>query len=320
MKNSSFSAPGSVILAGEYGMLFGKPALASAVNLHTTINCSSKIKGRLLDGISQLIVIEAKKYLKKHNLFIDQEEYFFQITSEIPDSETFGYIDAKVVALTAQTVKIFSKKSFTNEEIHTIAYQTEKKLNKKELGIHCTASFFGGLIYYRKEFEFLKNISALNMKFPDVIERRLFFVDTGESEESIQDLENFVSNGYNSNTKKIESIFQEMEKTVKRLVVSIAKEDYRFFQECIKQAEQLLEDLDIVSAFTKKVIRDIDQFGRAKVVGKGGRKNRSGYLLVCSEDERRLKEIINRYKLSYFKFNQSQKGLTQKINEKNHTS
>lgn len=305
----SFSAPGSVIVAGEYAMFFGKPAIATAIDLYATSRLISRHSKKSVDTILSSVEDETKQYLKKHNLLGNSTSYAFEVTSDIPHDDTFGYTDAIIMALVALILNNSSKKDFSNEEIHTIAYHIEKKIHKKELGIHCIASSFGGLVYYRKEFEFLKNISALNMRIPKGVEQFLFFVDTGKAVESDEELENFVGKSYNADTKKIETIFQQIEKTVKRMVVSIAKEDRIFFKESIKQSERSLEDLGVVSGFTKRVVRDIEEFGTAKIIGNGGRKNRSGYLLVYAEKEAELKKIINRYKLSYFPLRQSAKGL-----------
>ena len=306
MNRLCFSAPGSIILAGEHTIFFGKPVLACAIDLRTTMSCSEKIQNNSLDTISQLIFDEIIRYLKKNNLYKNQKEHFFQITSEIPKSETFGYLDAKTVALTACIIKYYSKKPFTNEEINNLAYQTEKKINNKKLGIHCTASSFGGLIYYRKEFEFLKNISSLNVKIPKIIEEHLFFIDTGKVNKSYEELENYIGRLYNTDTKKTEFIFNEIEKVTKRLVIAIVKEDTGFFKKSIKQLEQLLENLGIVCEFTKYVIRDIEEFGVAKIIG-------NGFLFVYSEDVDKLKKLVEKYNLSYFKFQQSVKGLVQRI-------
>lgn len=302
MKNLSFSAPGSVILAGEYGMLYGKPALASAIDLFTTINYSEKIKDNSLDETSEFIINEIKNYFKKNDLLINQKEYFFNIVSSIPDNRTFGYLDSKVVALTACIISNFSKKTLTKEEIHNLAYQIIKKINKKELGIHCTASTFGGLVYYRREFEFLKNISFLNMKIPKGIEEHLFLINTGKANESNEELENYVGKLYNTNTKKTESIFQDIEKATKRFLVSMIKEDKEFFKRCIIEHGHLLEELGVVSRLTQRIVRDIEEFGGAKIIG-----NR--FLLSYCENEQHLKKIINKYRLTYFPFKQSAIGL-----------
>ncbi len=150
------------------------------------------------------------------------------------------------------------------------------------------------------------------MKIPKTIEENLFILDTGKAEESNEELENFVGKLYNTYTKKTESIFNEIEKTTKRLVVAMAKEDKNFFKENIKRHERLLEDLGVVSEFTKRVIKDIEQFDETKIIGNGGRKNRSGFLLSYCENEQELKKIIGKYKLSYFPFRQSVKGLEEK--------
>lgn len=312
MKNISFSAPGSVILVGEYALLFGKPALASAMNFFSTAFYSQKIQNSK-DNTIQSLEMEIKGYLKKRNLLNEEKSCHIQFTSDIPAGDTFGYDDTKIVVIVGLMLRIFSKKTFSRDEIPTISYQIEKKINKKELGIHCTASTFGGLVYYRKEFEFLKNISSLNMKISKGIEEHLFLIDTGKADESNEELENFVGKLYNTNTKKAESIFQDIEKTTKRFLVSMIKEDKEFFKRCIIEHEHLLEDLGVVSRLTQHIIRNIEEFGAAKIIGNGGRRNKSGFLLGYFENEQHVKKIANKYRLTYFPFKQSAIGLEEKI-------
>jgi len=304
-----FSAPGSVVLSGEYGLLFGKPAIAAAIDARIDIGFTNSKKKDRLDDISLFVINETKRYLQDRNLFALNKWYPLRVVNAIPEDDTFGYIDAKITALIALVIYAYSKRKFASEEIPSIAYSIEKKINHTSLGIHCTASCLGGLIYYRREFEFLKHISSLNIRIPDVIEKHLFFVDTGKAEESDGELENLVGKAFNVSTKRTEAIFQEMEKTTKRLTVSIAKEDGSFFKECLKLNEGLLEKLGVVSGYTRKIIRNLEQIGSAKIIGNGGKKKKSGFLLVYSKDENELKKITNTYNISYFPFHQSAKGL-----------
>lgn len=284
----SFTAPGSVILAGEYAMLYGKPALATAIGYYTTASTDEKPNDEKIQNIEEAVIA----LLKKRKLY-NGKKIYVRCTSDIPYGQAFGKNDAQIVAIVALMLKMLSEKAHSIEEIPSIAYQIEKQFNDKELGINCAVSVFGGLVYYRKEFEFLKNISSLNMKIPKAIEKKLFVIDTGKQNKPSEELKY---------TKKTESIYNEMEKVTKRLVISIAKEDTDFFRESITRYEELLEDLGVVPQFIKRIIRNLEEFGGAKTIG-------DRYLLAYVEDEDKLKKLVEKYHVSYVKFHQSVKGL-----------
>lgn len=284
MKRFGFSAPGSVILTGEYAMAFGKPALAVAVEPRVIITSVSTIPA---DETERFIVDETKNYLEKNNGLVSDTPCRFRITSKLSNSETFGYKDAKTTAIVAFVLYHYAKKPFSNETVHAITYQIEKKKNPKESGIHCTASVFGGLVYYRKEFEFLKNVSSLAMRIPKPIEKNLFVVDTGLEDKT--------------NIKFNEKIINEIEKITKRFVISIAKEDADFFHQCIYEEERAYEHLGIVPERMRKLIEQIDTFGAAKKI--------SRFLLVFTRNENKLKGVVKKNKLAYIPFRQATTGL-----------
>src|SRR5690606_33246391 len=121
-------------------------------------------------------------------------------------------------------------------------------------GVDVSASTFGGLIFYRKEFEFLKTVSALNFKIPKHFEDNLILIDTGKPVESTMEMVSLVGKRYNEDPRHMEQTFASIERVTKRMVVSVVKEDLGLFTECIRENETLLEDLGIVSQSTKELL------------------------------------------------------------------
>ena len=156
MKKISYSAPAKVILSGEHAVVYGKPALVSAIDRRLTVSViESKNKDK--DPRMAEIILIVKKYLHGKNIPIKEKDCHISIQSDIPIGRGLGSSGALSVAASASLMEFFSGTQFNPEEINNCAYQIEKLFHKNASGVDPTTSCFGGLIFYRKEFEFLKN-------------------------------------------------------------------------------------------------------------------------------------------------------------------
>lgn len=324
MKIISYSAPAKVILSGEHAVVYGKPALVSAIDLllRFTVTNSARLPATLSlarragsskDGDTSKVILlitqKVKEFLHKQKIKFEDRKYTFYIDSKIPISRGLGSSAALSVAATAALLEFYTGKKFDKETINNVAYQAEKYFHKNPSGIDNTASCFGGLIYYRKEFEFLKNISTLNFKISKNFEDKLFLIDSGKSVESTAEMIHIVGKKYNEKPQFIEEVFNDIEKVTKRIVVSLIKEDEEFFMKSIIDNEVLLEMLGIVSTKTKGKLKELEQFGFGKVTGAGGLKGGSGFLLFYSKKQKNLQEFCEKKKITFMKFKQSFEGV-----------
>ncbi len=215
--NLQYSAPVGVVLFGETGILYGKPALGSALGAYVTGAISSqdlvlKRSCRFYDVVLENVLKSVKKPKSKGakpNISID-------VPRGIPE-DFEGLEAAEIVVTTAILYEWVTKKQGSQEEINNIAFRTHKKVRPKVSGLYTSLSALGGLIYYRKEFEFLKGIYKLPYKIPENIEKELYI-----SFSKPEDV-------YNINPKKADTVLSEQEKHTKRAVVAIIKEDSKLF-------------------------------------------------------------------------------------------
>jgi hydroxymethylglutaryl-CoA synthase len=247
--------------------------------------------------------------LKKENVSYQDKFFNFKIESGIPIGCGLGSSAALSVAATAALLKFYSGKEFSKEITNNIAYQAEEYFHKSPSGVDVSASCFGGLIFYRKEFEFLKNISSLNFKIPKKIEDNLYLIDSGKAIESTADMVLGVGKLYNKKPKFIEEILSGVEKVTKRMTVAIIKKDQDFLAKSILENEIYLELFGIVSKKTKQLIDELVNYGIGKVTGAGGKKSGSGYILFYSQNEQKLKGFLKQKGLNYYKFKQDYQGL-----------
>jgi mevalonate kinase len=316
MKNIiTFSAPAKVILSGEHSVVYGHPALVASIDKRLYFSLSekdffNKKKDEKSKKIVKLIEKTVVSYLEKNKISYHQKKYSFKIESEIPVGCGLGSSAALSVAATACFLKFFTGKNFSKKTINQLAYQIETYFHQNPSGVDNTTSCFGGLIYYRKEFEFLKNISFFNFKIP---KNFLFYlIDSGRPEEKTKEMVKMVFEKYKKNPSFFENIFFDMEKTTKKMVLAIKEENKNLFQEAILDNEIFLEMLSIVSSNTKKLLQRLSAFGVGKITGAGGKKRDSGFILFFAEKEKKLIDFLQKEKISFFKLEIDSQGLYEK--------
>lgn len=308
----SYSAPAKVILSGEHAVVYGKPALVCAIDqrLEFTVFDRSSQNGNSEKGeIVLMITDKVKQYLKDKKIKFTDKSFDFEINSAIPIGRGLGSSAALSVAAVSAFLKFYTGDDFEKEVINNLAFQIEKHFHKNPSGVDNTASCFGGLIFYRREFEFLKNISVLPFRIPKKIEENLFLIDSGAPIETTAEMVEMVGRMYNKKPSYTEQILNDIEKTTKRMVVAIIKEDVGFFQQTLLDNEILLEMLGVVSSKTKKLLKNLSQFGVGKITGAGGKKAGSGFILFFADKKRELENYLNRQKIYFYKFKADFKGV-----------
>lgn len=309
MKSIVYSAPAKVILSGEHSVVYGKPGLVCALDKRIRVHIlSSKIK-HSIDPIFKTIDEKIRHFISKQNEYIDDEPYEYRITSHIPIGRGLGSSAALSAATSAALLEFYTGKEWSQERINQCAYEVEKIFHQNPSGVDVSASVFGGLIWYRKEFEFLKTISSLSMNIPRTIMDKLFLVDTGKPRESTADMVRIVGQRFNRYPKKIEGALSTIEKVTKRMVVAIAKEDVQLFQDSLKENEELLEVLGIVSPQTRKHILNLSQCAVGKVTGAGGKHSGSGFALFYASQPTTFLSLCKDMKLDVIQFTPTYKGI-----------
>lgn len=304
-----YSAPGKIILSGEHSVVYTKPAFVTAVDFKLTfairkIHSHEKSNQTKEIGYCENVV---KKYLQKTKIPFQDEQYMYEIDSTIPQGRGMGSSAAFCVASVAALLHFYTGKEYDKQIINSLAYLCEKHFHGMPSGVDVSASCFGGLIFYRKEFEFLKTISALNFKIPKSFQDRMILIDTGKPAESTAEVVKYVGNRYNKHPKKMERVLAGIERTTKRMVVSVVKEDIKMFSDAIEENQRLLEDLGIVSEETKRLLEKLKPYGIGKVTGAGGLKKGSGLILFLTDSQKNITDQFP--ELDILRFNQNYSGV-----------
>jgi len=312
-KSIQYSAPGRLFLSGEHAVVYGKPAIVSAIDKRLSITFTRAKKTKYTDAIFPILEQSALDFLNEKKIPFSKTGYSYVVESSIPIGRGLGSSAAYCACISAGLLELFTGKEWVREEVNRCAYKMEKYFHKNASGVDTSTSVMGGLIYYRKEFEFLKTISSLALKIPKKIIDSLLLIDTGKPAETSGEVIQSVGVLFNKQTKKIEAALNEMEKTTKRIIVSLMKEDVQFFKENIIANEKLLEQIGVVSPSTIHLLDELRKVGVGKVTGAGGKKDASGYILFFCDDIHRCKQLLDEKSIQYMPFVTSYSGLVKEL-------
>lgn len=298
------SAPGKLHLAGEHVVVHGKPAVVVA---------TSK---RLYVTFSQAQADEAHNktdltHIRHQDTFIDTivstvEKHYQQkiahvnctINSDIPIGQGMGSSAALSVALIG-AISVYFGKTWNPTLINELAYKAEKVKHVNASGSDPTIVVHGGILWYRKELDFLKTFWLLPFKLPKTMAQYVL-IDTGRTE-TTGDLVVEVARYKKSHEQAFILLATQIEEITRQMVQAIHDEDQRLFCKCIKQNQYLLEKLPVVSSSTKKLIRAIETIGGyAKISGAGGVKKGSGIVIALHNNPKKLIALAKQQQYQLF--------------------
>jgi mevalonate kinase len=279
------SAPGKVFLFGEHAVVYGKRAIACAIDLRTTVDVSRNIKGIRIhsafkdDPDKNLYV---KTALKKVQQYTDIKNLNVVVTSKIPVASGLGSSAAVTVATIGALNEEFQI-GLTKEEIAFMSYQTELEVQGAASPTDTFVSTMGGTVVVpdkkilppiscgvvvghtgisKSTSRMVSRVRALKERYPEVID-------------GIMD--------------SIGNISARGEDLIK-------KNDYRSIGELMNVNQGLLDALGITIPELSLQIYAARQHGAygAKITGAGG-----GGCMVAICDEKNCKEIATAIGRSY---------------------
>jgi mevalonate kinase len=310
MKFVTYLTPAKVILSGEHAVVYGKPALTLALGKYIEVTVSEEGPSDAdVEPFIKPVIETVHEYIKKEFPDTKLIQPSVTVVNAIPIGRGLGSSAAFAVGLSAALLHFYTGKEPDKNIVNTLAYKAEKHFHGTPSGADNTTCCFGGLIFFRKEFEFLKTISALNAKLPETIESHLILIDSGKPEEPTSEMVKQVRMFYNKYPEKAEEILGKIEKLTKRMVVAVVKEDAKSFQEILSENQKYLEMLDVVSDSTKALLKDLSSHGVGKVTGAGGKKNGSGYILFFAKDRKKTEELLGEHGIPFINFVQDFHGV-----------
>lgn len=253
------SASGKIILTGEHAVVYGYPAILTAID--------------------RRLVIEGRKTGRQTEIKV--------LRSDIPIGVGMGSSAALSVA-TAAAETVLEEKKWDLERINSMAYELEKKHHGNPSGGDNTIVTYGGFLWYRKETESFKIFRQIipRTKIPN-----FFLVNSGIPMETTGEMVSKVADMRSRNPKKINRVLETIEEVSRKFLKSLIEGNGNW-NELISENEEYLELLGVVSESGRSLIRGIKNIGgTAKISGAGGVATGSGILLVHHRDEERLRNF-----------------------------
>lgn len=315
----TITVPGKIHLLGEHSVVYGKPALLTAVNLAVTITLSpANEKTRFAhDDPYDKNAFELQKTIEK----IIQKKfkiktippYKIKIESNIPIGYGLGSSAAISAGYTAALLSHL-KIDWDLKIVNDIAYQGEKIFHGNPSGADNTTVIFGGFVWYRKELESLKVFHNIEQKIHKSI-GQFYLIDSGKPAETTKDLVQLVRTKLEAESSKLKATFDDQEQLTKDLLIALVDGVTEQVISIIKQGHKNLEKIGVVGKIAKDIIREVEQIGGAgKILGGGGISEGSGMLLAYHQDSPKLLQLLKEKKWKYLKIKVGQPGL-QKIQE-----
>ena len=278
------SVPGKIIITGEHAVVYGKPALAAAIDNRLTVTLTTypelreagsryaMSKGKLVKKAVEIM----KNYLGTRFL----TNFNLQISSDIPSGAGMGSSAALGVGIvTAFLCAATGNSQLDHRLINELAYKVDKFQHGNPSGVDTSTVTFGGFVWYRKEFEFLKSLFKFQFKIANSLQH-FYLINTGKPKESTKEM--IVKFKPNS--------LDEFEQVTKQITQAIHDEDEQSLMKGIKENERLLEKAGMVSKSTASIIRAIEASGGvAKISGAGGFKDKSGMILIYHKKPEKIK-------------------------------
>jgi len=323
-------APGKIILSGEHSVVYGAPAIATAVQLYSTIDYTP-IKGsdliaefigikvhsnhpiakltplvsfldrqfqKFVDGAIQVDKILSSPvqlvlYVLASQLPSHSLSAHFNGHSEIPIGAGMGS-SASIIAAAVVLVEAINKKPLSNIERYKLVKHCERLQHGKGSLIDAATVILGGVVQILEQ-----QVTQLNIE----LDEHWYWLFTGSPQCTTGECVSHVAKHHASD----EHLWNEFSSCTQKMINSVANRESPV--DAIEHNQQLLEHIGVVSKHTQTLIADIkNRGGSAKVSGSGAYiGDSSGLLLVYAKDSS-VEELFAGYNMKYGKLVQDREG------------
>jgi len=288
------SVPGKIHLMGEHAVVYGKPALLTAINKRMKVSVEKAKYTEIITTEPPTYVAFALTKIQEHLKRDELPPMRISIDSDIPSGYHLGSSAATAVGVIGAVI-YFLTHIWNLSEINALAYEVEKKQHGNPSGGDNTIVTYGGLLWFRKEMEFLKSMQQMDISIPSAL-NHFYLINTGKPNETTGEMVAYVKNQYTRFTTRYARLFDENEQQTKNITLSLKEKDERKCIESMRLGQQTLEKIGVVGKKVMPIIRAIeDSGGAAKILGGGGRCEGVGYLLCYHKDQDVVRSISNTY-------------------------
>ena len=266
---------GKAILFNEHFVVYGVPAIVSAIGKYTIARAlpyeqadlnlidnrqaTPNYKEDKLEQQKDSI----KRILDAMNIDFSSGGVAIELAGSLYAASGIGASAASCVAM-ARALSTYYQLDLNDERINEIAYEGEKGYHGTPSGIDNTASTFGGLIWFeKKEQPIMEKISLMN-PVDIVIGNTGKVADTKKAVEGVRMRKE-------QNPEKYQAIFNRAENIAYLAKQAFIDEDYHEIGKLMNENHKLLQQIEVSSReldFMVKLSREYGAYG-AKLTGGG---------------------------------------------------
>lgn len=287
---------GKTILFGEHFVVYGLPAIASALGTYTVAEVNV-IKGEGWTMDDQRLATPGYKKIKYHEaiqsitnvieyLKVDVQNQRLELTfaGDLVAASGVGASAAQCTSLARALNDTFNL-NLNDEEINEAAYEGEKAYHGTPSGIDNTASTYGGLIWFVKNLKGGDNtMGRLNspIKMPLVIANSGITASTTEVVDDVRRLKE-------QDEKKFKKIFDTYNNLAIKGKNALLEGNIKTVAELMNQNHKLLQEITVSGEINDELVDLAINNGAlgAKMTGTG----RGGLVIAIAENEE-IQELI----------------------------
>ncbi|MBY9010294.1 MAG: mevalonate kinase [Candidatus Lokiarchaeota archaeon] len=293
---------GKTILFGEHFVVYGFPAIASALGSYTTADVKV-VDGKGWEVIDQRPATpgyKEKKYneamqaiknvIEHMNIDVGCQKLEITFSGDLFAASGVGASAAQATSL-ARAINDSFTLMWDDEKINEAAYEGEKAYHGTPSGIDNTASTYGGLIWFVKNLNGGKNIMEVLQspkKMPLVIANSGITASTTEVVADVRSLKE-------ANPEKFEKIFSNYKDLSKKAKKALLKSDDISIGNLMNQNHKLLQEITVSGEINDKLVEIALNNGAlgAKMTGTG----RGGLVIALAENDEVQKNIAEIIKM-----------------------
>jgi len=275
------SAPGKLMLFGEHAVVYERPCLVTAVDQRISVGLKKRddekiclnapdinIKNFLISPKDlkepqpkeiRFVLAAVKNFFEKYKI-----KSGLEIKAKSQFSKQFGLGSSS--AVTVSTIKGLAELfgiQINKKELFGLAYKTVLDIQGVGSGFDVASAAYGGILYFLTGGKIIEEIKV--DKLPIIVGYTGIKADTPT-------LIRMVSNKLSQEPRKINKIFDEIEKIVDLAKIEIENQGWEKVGKLMNQNQELLRELGVSSKELENLIRASLKAGAfgAKLSGAGG--------------------------------------------------
>ena len=328
-------APGKIILSGEHAVVYGRPALVTAVNrfAHADAGTSARdgLELELLDygrsvhfsyadlaSLREELEARYQRFLEgslgiRDVLRAPEELLLYaaallaghassdlpgtrvQVRSEIPRSCGMGSSAATVVAVLRSLASHWNV-AHDRKLLFELAHRAEMLQHGRSSGVDPYISVHGGVFRFRKQ-------EGRPLGIPGTLEFSL--VDTGTPQSSTGEVVAHVASWIGE-----APVWLDFESVTLAIEEALLRGDTEGFRHWVRANQRLLEDIGVVPATVREFVAEVERRGgAAKVCGAGTVRGQEAGVVLTLLEEPLLQEVCEAFDYRWFTVRSEPEGV-----------